>query len=177
MALADYSTTIEKIAALMSAKMDPALINIEDGDFTTDGIIYLAGGGSVYIDGSNVMYGGGDSMLAGRIENNAVLTPFGYGKTIFYVKDSDIVYNNPIEIYQRRLAYILESDVNRIDATTFTAGTYGSIITSPSSELRYGSNDINRQLHIPCNSVLAVASGHTIYAGYGLQYFDVQSDW
>ena len=177
MALSDYDTTAEKIAALMSAKMDPALINIEDGNFTTDGIIYLAGGGSVYINGSNNIYGGGQSILAGRIENNAVLSPYGYGETIFYVKDSDIVYNNPIEIYQRRLAYILESDVNRIDATTFTAGTYGSIITSPSCDLRYGSNDIDRQLHIPCNSVLAVAAGHVIYAGYGLQYFDVQSDW
>lgn len=175
MSLSDYSTTSEKIAALMSAKMDPALINIEDGNFTTDDIIYLAGGGSVYINGSSDAYGGSQSILAGRIESGAVLTPFGYGETLFYVKDGDILYSDPIEVYQRRLACVLESDVNRIEGTTFTSGAHGSIITSGGG-MCYGSIDIDRQLSIPFNSVLAVAAGHVIYADY-LQYFDVSAVW
>lgn len=127
MALADYSTSVEKIAALKCAMLDPSIVTLLNNGATlntteTIHIVYCHG---LVVDGIS---------LYSSHPNNYIIVETGhavkgqYANTpVLYVKDSDIVYSDPVTTYQDRLAYIL-STPQTITSSTFIIGANGSLL-------------------------------------------------
>ena len=178
MALADYDTAAEKIAALSYTMMDPSSASIATTDFTTNEVIWAIAAGKLILNGLSI-----DSMespgFSYRINVGDVVELGGYA--MVYIKDSDIILNNDIiELYQNRLARILETDVLYFsNGGSMTAGTYGSLLLS-SYYVKLTTGHFIKRSGVKAMLIpIPPGQGLTCDANtsYGSKYFDVPSDW
>lgn len=180
MPLADYDTSVEKIAALKAAMIDPALVYLATSNFITDDNIYTI----------SRRYSIGGFQAGQRHDNNlSIPSRIAIGTSLtdiyglYYIKDSDITYSDPITTYQDRLAMIIESNIQIMDGFTSTnAGTYGSMILSVEDENSIKINDIsincyNRYSSIPFQIVVAAGSNFKSSGSEGIEYIDLPADW
>ena len=187
MALADYDTAVEKIAALRSAFIDPALVNYHayGTTFNTSEPIYLVANnvdsriGSLRIPRTAV----GAAAMA--MEAFGVPTRIGTGKAIdiqdsgwsfAYINDSDIVYSDPITTYQNRLAILYEAET--IISGDFTVGEYGAILSY--SNVYSGSLSINgSKVYKDLSGIMfPVKKDDAIsYGFYNGSHIDLTADW
>lgn len=174
MALADYDTAAEKIAALKAAMIDPSIITLLSNGATlnTTETIYIAYCHSLYVDSIS---------LYTSHPNNYIIVETGhavkghYANTpVLYVKDSDIVYSDPITTYQDRLAHML-STPQTITSSTFTIGANGSLLfityalkIDKGGELLF-QGDVTGCIPIPF--------GESITSLTGVSYIDLPADW
>lgn len=174
MALADYSTSIEKIAALKCAMMDPALVTLSSygGSLTTTETVYIINGERYMIDGietrlayaKNALIIGSAHTISGLYDYDA----------FFYIKDSDIIYTDPITTYQNRLSYIF-STPQIFSSSVFDIGVNGSLL--------FALNDIRINkggtiyIHNSISESVPIPAGETISNVAGVSYLDVPSDW
>lgn len=189
MSLSDYNDPVEKIAALRAAWLDPALTqfktDVSDEPYTVTEDIYvyyasyleqklIAQDGTIY----NEEYATAPLNL--KFNSGDVLSAF---LSVHYVADADIVYSDPIGVYQKRLAAIDVADTINVGyiavpTQTFTAGANGSILKS-SHSIRFadGSYFASRggghPLPVPAGITISVdGSGKSL-----AKYFDVPADW
>lgn len=180
MPLADYDTSVEKIAAYKAALIDPALIQIATSNFTTNDNIYTINR-DYQINAYSTAYEHDNHLsVTGRIANNTALTGIN---TLLYINDSDIVYPDPITTYQDRLAMIIESDIQVMRSYTPTdAGTYGSMILEVSEgyviEINNESTRCSTEYTtIPFQIVVPFGNNFRASIGKNLEYIDLPSDW
>lgn len=175
MTLADYDTSVEKIAALKAAALDPALININKTNFTSNGISYIIVSDNFNVNGILINKYESYSLDCYQVENNDIVTE--ERDIMFYIKDSDIVYSDPVTTYQNRLAAIYTTGLTRIaPSDSFTTGPHGSIIrhlrlTQISGEVI---EVMDNNLNLPVPSGILVA---TQASPGSCSYFDVPPDW
>lgn len=175
MPLADYDTAVEKIAALKAAALDPALININKTNFTSNGISYIIVSDKFSVNGIPIVEYEYYCIDCYQVENNDVVVE--EQDIMFYIKDSDIVYPDPVTTYQNRLAGIYTTGLTEVAALdSFTTGTYGSIIRHIRSTQISGENIevIENNLNLPVPPGILVA---TQASPGSCSYFDVPSDW
>lgn len=178
MALADYSTSVEKIAALQAALMDPAIMQITLSPFTTTETIYIIRSISLSLNGVDFAPSNGMKIDSGNDVDLYNGAPFDF--YILYVKDSDIVYSDPVSTYQDRLEKIYTGQyIDPAPDTPFTTGQYGSISVNPYSVdtitpygiLYYGTGEQGLYKPYPISTQLKNGSSNTSL------YFDVPVDW
>lgn len=177
MTLSDYTTDEEKIAALMCALIDPAIVNITTSGFTTNDIIYIICADKFTLDGYAI-WCDEQNGLNSRINSGDVIAGF---EAMAYVKDTDITYSDPITLYKSRLAIIAENNELYINnGGILTAGAYGSLIvygygiTLQTGEALDDYNSKSGKM-IPISASTQIATRS--YSDCTIKYFDVPSDW
>lgn len=174
MALADYDTAAEQIAALKAAALDPSLININKTNFTSSGISYILLSDRFSVNGILLSEYEYYCIDCYQIQDNDVVVE--EMDIMFYIKDSDIVYPDPITTYQNRLAGIYTTGLTEVDALdSFTTGVHGSIIRLLRLTEISGENieviENNFNLAVPPGTLVAVQTNGVC------SYFDVPSGW
>lgn len=127
MSLSDYDTSVEKIAALKAATLDPALT------------IYLTPYVEVTLTESifpitnQYILNGSEYHRLKHDETNTIPAMLHSGDVIqnesgsvMYIKDSDIIYSDPITTYQNRIAAIMQSHIQI--SNEITVGLNGAIM-------------------------------------------------
>ena len=179
MALADYDTSVEKIAALKAAQFDPNICNSTASNFTTDDIIYILA--TSYLKINNVAMDSTENYGDFYVDCYKVLNNINIETNypIIYIKDSDIVYSEPITTYQDRLAKIFEAIPITIGLSdNFTSGVNGSILIAGN---RTSLNGVTFDWNTVWFKKFAIPAGITIstYSSFNsfCTYFDVPADW
>lgn len=159
--------------------IDPALIQIATSNFTISDDIYTINR-DYNINGLDAGYHN-DNLLTvyPKIANNTALTSVSM---LLYVNDVDIIYSDLITTYQDRLARIIDAEIQIAEGFNNTsAGTYGSMITSITTENSIMTNAVftllyNRYSTIPY--IVVVPPGNT-FSGTGdaYEYINLPSDW
>ena len=182
MPLADYDTSVEKIAALKVAMIDPALVQIKNGlidkPYTVTEDIHI-----FYTDKLDQVIGVDRELFDSSVHTRPIHILMQSGEildnfdTLMFIKDSDIVYSNPITTYQDRLATIYSTIGTNITSGTVTVGTNGSILLL-SHLLQWTNNEylarsaVNQPLPIPAGMQFNVNISGAI-----VKYFNVAADW
>lgn len=183
MALTDYDTAAEKIAALKCAMIDPALVNLETGTLNVSEDIHLVTYRTVL---NGIAMRGLDHALKipPKISSGNVLS----GWAFLYIKDSDIVYTDPITTYQNRLSEIIDAELRAVPHTGFTAGSNGALLTGVFNyEEIYISGSQVMHLHDigyyhgPA-LLTPIKNGQTVTTGYNhlnptMTYIDLPAGW
>lgn len=175
MALADYSTSVEKIAALKCAMIDPSLANIVEygGSLVTTETVFIVYTTDFTIDGINMLTEHGADHI--RIDSGHTVSGYTAYEPIIYIKDSDIVYTNPITTYQDRLSYIF-STPQIFSSSGFTVGENGLLIFSV-FELYINKGGLLRMWDTPSHYI-PIPSGEIISdSTSGIAYINAPSDW
>ena len=174
MALADYSTSVEKIAALKAAMIDPSIVTLLSNNAT------LNTTETIYITYSPVPTVDAISLYSSH-PNNYIIVDTGHAvkgssatTPVIYIKDSDITYSDPITTYQDRLSYIL-STPQTFTSSTFTIGTYGSLFFIAYQLKINKGGDLNFVSDVP--GCIPIPFGENISSLTGASYINVPSDW
>ena len=185
MALADYSTAVEKISALKAAMIDPALIKINNGALTTTEPIHLVTWNRVVIDGYtfyNTPY------YMTTMDNHAISSYFGAGRGMsggfLYILDSDITYTDPVDVYTDRLGLAATCEVklsagtsytDNINDTLYMTHYYRGNLFIGGAQVYNGSSyagNFVRALPIP-KGIAVVSSDNTSH----ITYIELPADW
>ena len=183
MALADYSTSAEKIAALKAAMIDPSLIQMATSNFTTTENIYDITK-CPYVNGmTTVVFYDNNSCIPSITPTGSILTDITEHTMVFlYIKDSDIVYPDPISTYQNRLANIIESElITENSYATVDAGANGSMVKSLGNHgyLYINSRDSGVYMDTPIPLQIVIPNGNEFesHGSYAFTYIDLPADW
>ena len=182
MALADYDTSVEKIAALKAASLDPSIVNLNVWDsnyWTCTELGYVIFSVDVIrMKVSSIVYKVYERDFCPYpcdliLESGEEYLP---SEIMSHVNDADIIYANPITKYQDRLAALYITPLTSIlQNDSFTTGVNGSIIRQ-GSNAQIGTDWICQLYGIQS---VAIPPGTTISTssdGY-IKYFDVPADW
>lgn len=181
MPLADYDTSAEKIAALKCGLIDPSIANLTVSDFTADTTLWVACAGDLVLNGYIIKFRESYGFNY-RIHSGDVVGLDG--EAMVYVKDNDINYSTPVELYQNRLATILETDAFEFgNGEIFTAGVNGSLLVLVNwvklltgqfiADTSYAVQETSILVPIPAGQQLTTDSDMSSMA----RYFDVPSGW
>ena len=184
MALADYSTAEEKIAALKCAMIDPDLIYFEDGVLNVSETIHLVT--NVIILNSVEMFNWHDNMglIPPKISSGNTVSPAATANgaaAFLYVKDGDIDYSDPITLYKNRLVNIMESEYHI--ASGLTVGADGALIITCAEDSLININGLKIGGSWGFTTIpfyLPLKSGYVITTQYSndpIGYIDLPSDW
>ena len=173
MVLADYDTAVEQIAALKCAMMDPSLVNIVsyNGTLTTTEKVFIINWYDLKIDGVEMFDAHGGNNIV--IDSGHTVSGYYSDNLIMYIKDSDIIYTDPITLYQDRLAYSF-STTQIISSSVFSVGVNGSLLFGRDSVKVNKSGLISIKSPSEC---IPIPAGETIGSVGNVTYFDVPSDW